>query len=225
MIYEKFFKIPVRKSPLFTNTHMNPESIPKNRNEKREVRDVNDTELLTMLREEPEQGCKYLVEHYTGLVLSVIRRKLGGVSTAEDREELASDILFSVWQMRESISEDKGTIRGLLVTVTGRRCVDWYRAHAGVPERHTLDTAERVVPNVALTPEEAAVSTEQKEQLLAAIGELSDTDREILMRKYYSGETAAEIAEHLSMRTGTVEMRLSRARQKLRARIGGDADE
>ena len=113
---------------------------------------MTDAELLTLLLENPEQGCKYLLEHYTGLVLAVIRRKLGGVCTDEDMEELASDILFSFWQMRDRIDLEKGTLRGLLVTIAGRRCVDWYRAHASQPERHSFDTAEQHIPNVALTP-------------------------------------------------------------------------
>ena len=189
-----------------------------------EVKDVNDAELLQTLQTDPERGCRCLVEQYTGTVQAVIRRKLGGVCTSEDVEELSSDILFSVWQMRERISEEKGTLRGLIVTVAGRRCIDWYRTQSSKPERHSLDTAERVIPNVALTPEDAAVSEEQKQLMLDAINTLNEVDREILLRKYYCGETAAEIAERLSMRTGTVEMRLSRAKQKLRTVMGGESD-
>ncbi len=185
---------------------------------------MTDAELLTLLHDRPEQGCRYLVVQYSGLVAAVIRRKLGGVCSDEDMEELVSDILFSFWQMRDRISLEKGSVRGLLVTVTSRRCVDWYRAYANKPERHTLDTAERIIPNAALSPEEAAMRTEEKEVLIAAINTLSEPDREILIRKYYCGETAAQIAETLSMRTGTVEMRLSRARQKLRSMIGGVDD-
>lgn len=183
---------------------------------------MNDTELLHLLRDNPEQGCRHLIEQYSGIVLAVVRRKLGGVCTREDMEELSSDILFSVWQMRDRIAEEKGTLRGLVVTVAGRRCIDWYRAQTNKPERHSLDTAERVIPNVALTPEEAAVTAEQKQTMMEAINTLNETDREILIRKYYCGETAAEIAERLSMRTGTVEMRISRAKQKLRTMIGGE---
>ena len=183
---------------------------------------MNDAELLHLLTSDPEQGCKTLVTQYSGLVLAVIRRKLGGVCTHEDMEELSSDILFSVWQMRDRLSEEKGSLRSLIATVAGRRCIDWYRSYSAKPERHTLDTAERVIPNAALSPEEAAVSAEQKQAIFAAIGTLNDTDREILIRKYYCGETAAEIAERLSLRTGTVEMRISRAKQKLRAVIGGE---
>ena len=65
------------------------------------------------------------------------------------------------------------------------------------------------------------MQAEQKQLLLTAIHGLSESDQELLIRKYYCGETAAEIAGSLSLRTGTVEMRLSRARQKLRAMIGG----
>ena len=92
---------------------------------------MSDTELIALLQSQPEQGCKALLEQYTGLVLAICRRKLGGICTAEDIEELSSDILFEFWKKRELLSEKKGTVRALLATMADRRCIDYYRRNAG----------------------------------------------------------------------------------------------
>ena len=186
-----------------------------------EVMDVTDTDLLAVLREHPEQGCRYLLEEYTGMVLAVCRKKLGGCCTDEDIEELAGDILFEFYQKREQLSADRGSIRGLLAVMAGRRCIDFYRARRSRTEPQPLDSTEETYADAAESPEEHMLSAERRRTLLAAVAALGEPDKEIIISKYYYGETSAEIADRLSMRTGTVEMRLSRARQKLKAMLGG----
>lgn len=187
---------------------------------------VTDAELLKLLRERPEEGCTALLRQYTGLVLAIVRRKLGGCTfcSAEDMEELTSDILFSFWQQRERIDPEKGSIRALLAVSASRRCIDWYRARAAKPVSEPLEPFAETVADPALTPEDVCLTKERRQQLMQAILSLGEPDAEILIRKYYAGETASVIAERLSMRTGTVEMRISRAYQKLRNKLEGGAE-
>lgn len=184
---------------------------------------MSDADLLQLLLEQPERGCEHLLRQYTGLVLSICRNKLGGCCTNEDIEELASDILFSFWQKRKQISLEKGSIRALLSVMTVRRCIDYYRSagHQAQRQMQPLETVELTEADPNPDPERQAVSREQQEALHAAVEALGEPDTEIVVRKYFYGETATEIAGRLSMRVGTVEMRLTRARKKLREMLGG----
>lgn len=182
---------------------------------------MEDAELLAVLHNQPELGCKYLLEQYTGLVLGVIRHELGGICTAEDMEELAADVLFAFYRQRGSFSTERGTIRGLLCTIARRRCVDWHRAHSGKPLRAETEADDPRLTDPAPTPDAAAESAAQKQALRRAMDALPPQDRELLIRKYFCGETAAEIAAALSLRTNTVEVRLSRARKRLKVMMGG----
>lgn len=184
---------------------------------------MTDTELLTELQEHPEQGCQYLLREYTGLVLAICRKKLNGCCSGEDIEELTSDILFEFYQKREQISVERGSIRGLLAVIANRRCIDYYRTlHTkGKADVQMQEMPEDTYADTSESPEERVISAERRNTLLKAIVQLGEPDKEIIISKYYYGETSAEIAERLSMRTGTVEMRLSRARQKLKAMLGG----
>ena len=193
-----------------------------------EGKNVSDTELITLLRTHPEEGCKALLDQYTGMVLAICRRKLGGFCTAEDIEELASDILFLFWQKRDMLSEERGNIRALLSTMANRRCIDYYRSNASKMNVRTqpIEELSEFLPDANPNPEEQAVSSERKTQLMDALRRLEPQDAELIVRKYYRGETAAMIAESLGMRTGTVEMRLSRIRQKLKGFLeGGGKDD
>ena len=187
---------------------------------------MSDQELLKLLLEQPEYGCQQLLSEYTGLVLAICRKKLGGCCTAEDIEELASDILFEFYRKRAQISLTRGSIRSLLAVLAGRRCIDYYRAHSSgihAMQAEDIDEKANTLPDPAMNPEETVLSAEQRRLVLEAIASLGEPDHETIMSKYYYGETAAEIAGRLSMRTGTVEMRISRAKQKLKALLRGGA--
>lgn len=176
-----------------------------------------------MLREHPEEGCRLLLKQYTGLVLAICRRKLGGCCTAEDLEELTADILFAFYQKRDQISPEKG-IRALLTVMASRRCIDRYRSLTAKPSGSELplDDAADTIPDEAPAPDVQAVQNDDRRRVMQAVHALGEPDSEIIIRKYFYGETAAEIGARLSMRTGTVEMRLTRARQKLRTMLGGE---
>lgn len=192
-----------------------------------EVKKVSDTELITLLRTQPEEGCKALLEQYTGMVLAICRRRLGGLCTAEDIEELTSDILFLFWQKRDSLSEGRGNIRALLSTMAHRRCIDYYRSNSTRLSTRTQPVEEFAdyLPDDNPTPEDQAVTAERSALLMDALHRLDPQEADLIIRKYYRGETAAAIAESLGMRTGTVEMRLSRIRLKLRKILEGGGND
>ena len=66
--------------------------------------------------------------------------------------------------------------------------------------------------------------TEQQQALLKVMEELSESHRKILMLRYYSDLSYAEIADALEIKLGTVMSRLSRAKRRLveaMDRVGG----
>lgn len=184
---------------------------------------MEDAELLHALLKTPQKGCELLLHDYTGLVLAIVRRKLSDRSPQE-HEELVSDILFTFYQKREQIDLSRGSIRSLLVTMTARMCIDYYRKQKSIPDTLDID-ADTPIADTAPTPEEHALLSERKIRLMQAIRALGEPDSSIIIWKFYFGETAQAIAKRLSMRTKTVEMRISRAKEKLRGLLGGDEDD
>lgn len=183
---------------------------------------MSDDELIGLLREDPEKGCEVLLRQYTPLVLSIVRRRLSGCCTAEDMEELTADILFKCWQQRDKLNAADGSLRAYLATLAVRRCIDHYRSIANKPVSEPVEEIAERLPDSAQTPEEHCVTEERKRVLMDAVRALGEPDTEIILRKYYQNETAGQIAQALGMNTGAVEMRLTRARKKLKEMLGGD---
>jgi len=62
---------------------------------------------------------------------------------------------------------------------------------------------------------------EEKQRLYQAILDLGEPDTTIILRKYFYGETAKQIAKKLSMSVSSVHKRAERALKKLRIRLEG----
>ncbi len=187
---------------------------------------MSDEELRKLLLEKPESGCKQLLEQYTGLVYAVARRKLSGCLTEEELEELCSDVLFSFYQKREQIDLKRGSIAGLLATMTANLCIDKMRRRstlAGKNEAAQTELTETIEDDTP-SPDTQYLEKERNQVLIDAVHSLGEPDCSIVLWRYFFGQSAAEIGERLSMRKGTVEQRLLRALEKLRKRLGGEAD-
>jgi RNA polymerase sigma factor (sigma-70 family) len=91
---------------------------------------------------------------------------------------------------------------------------------AGRRERLALRVAEERRPGGAVpSPEAALLDSEQREELLAALAGLSDTDRETIACRYFLELSEEETAAALGCPRGTVKSRTSRALERLRARM------
>ena len=68
-------------------------------------------------------------------------------------------------------------------------------------------------------PEKAALDAEKRTLLYAALEELSDEHKEILLLRDINGYTYEEVGERLGLEPGTVKSRLFRAREALRKKL------
>jgi RNA polymerase sigma-70 factor (ECF subfamily) len=66
------------------------------------------------------------------------------------------------------------------------------------------------------SPEDAAVASERRHALAAAVASLDDRDREVIALRWFAELSEAEMAAALGVRPGTVKSRLARAMSRLR---------
>lgn len=74
------------------------------------------------------------------------------------------------------------------------------------------------------SPDIAAVTTAERESVLASLNKLSSADRLVLALRFFEDLSQAEMAEVLDCPVGTVKSRLSRALAKLRDGLADPAD-
>jgi len=81
------------------------------------------------------------------------------------------------------------------------------------------DEESEPLPSPALSPEELLEQSELRAQVREVVGTLPESQREVVILKYLEGLSYEEIADATGLTVSTIESRLFRARNSLRARL------
>ena len=182
-----------------------------------EVKQVTDEKIRELLDSDPSEGIRVLIGCYSGLVYTIAYSKLKGVFSADDIEDFVSCIFSRIYERRAEIDFSRGTLRGFIMTIARRMCIDEFRKSRSriVTEPLTGEMAE-MLPDARNTQEEAERAIDEK-ALTGALQSLGAKDRELLIRRYYYNQTSAQIAKEWKLSDAAVRKRLSRALDRLRA--------
>lgn len=178
---------------------------------------MQDRELIEVIKTDPNRGLGILMSDYMGLVCMIVREKLNTVCDEFEMESCASDIFVEFYNNIERYSEDKGTIKAFICVIAKRKAIDIFRKKSKEFGNVSIDdeTVAAVVPDKA-NVEQSYISKEQKQELLEAVKSLGEPDNEIIVRKFYYGESSKQISERLKISVNAIDTRSSRALKKLR---------
>jgi RNA polymerase sigma-70 factor (ECF subfamily) len=128
-------------------------------------------------------------------------------SNPSEAEDIAQDALLRAWRRRSTLREADRRNQWLATIVRNEA----FRQHARVrPDpTSTIETQEGA-------EDAQVIATVERADLHAALGRLSDRDRQLLELRYGEDLTQQAIARRLGIPEGTVKVRLHRARNKLR---------
>jgi len=141
--------------------------------------------------------------------------------SAADAEEAAQDAFVKAHRALGRFREG-APLRPWLLTIVANEARNRVRA-AGRRERLALRVAEERRPGGAVpSPEAALLDFERRDELLAAIAELPENDRQAIACRYFLDLSEEETATVLDCPRGTVKSRLSRALARLRERMEVD---
>lgn len=182
--------------------------------------ELQDEQWLQGLRSGEEIWLERFMERFMGYVCAVVRGRLSPAGSRQDLEECVSDVFWAFYRQAAAGEIDlrKGTVKGYLAVLARRRAVDCYRRLAGKPPADSLDRED--LPEADSPPaEDFSRQSLDRQVLLEALGELGEPDREILIRRYYLGQSAREIGRAVGMRPNTVDKRVERSLEKLRRQM------
>jgi RNA polymerase sigma-70 factor (ECF subfamily) len=155
-----------------------------------------------------------LYEEHGRSLLAYATRLTGDRAAAED---VVQETLIRAWKHASAMVNEKGSVRGWLLTVARNIITDRARARAARP----TEVAESpTTPPVEHDHAEGVVNTMT---VLGALDRLSPEHREILVELYYKGRTVTEAAEALGLPPGTVKSRSYYALRAMRAVLDLDA--
>lgn len=176
---------------------------------------MDEKHILARARRGELPAFEELVRRYEKRVYAVALRSSG---SPEDAADITQEVFLRAWRSIESFRGDSG-FSTWLFRITMNLCVDHARHKHAQPQTQPIvtdDETERPLPDPAPTPEEHLDNRELGRELSAALEEISEEHRRIVLLRDVSGMSYTEIAEVLEISEGTVKSRLSRARIALR---------
>jgi len=153
-----------------------------------------------------------LVERFRDMACGYAYAIVGDFHLAEDVAQEAFIAAFDKLGQLRKPEAFPGWFRRIVRSECGRATRRKLLPAAGVE-------AAAQVASAASAPEEAAERKEMRDQVLRAIGGLSDPEREVTTLFYINGYSQKDIADFLEIPVGTVKNRLNASRSRLKERM------
>lgn len=184
--------------------------------------DIDEARLIRRLRRRDERAFTEMVRTYQDRVFALCVRMLGDRAEAEDVSQevfvtvfksidsFRGDARFSTWLYRVTANHCKNRIKYL-----ARR---HHRAKQDIDDTRESDIA-RPMTDPHPRPDRAAEGAQMERIIRAALTEIDEDHRVVIILRDIEHLSYGEIAEILEVAEGTVKSRLFRARTALKQRI------
>jgi RNA polymerase sigma-70 factor (ECF subfamily) len=156
-------------------------------------------------------------DRHGGVAFSLAYRMSGRRALAED---IVQEAFLSLWRTGARYDRTRGSVRSWVLSAVHNRAIDAFRRES-LREGKTVgdDSLAERLESPSRTPEEVERRDEAR-QLHTALDTLPGEQRRVIELAYFGGFSHSEIAEMLSLPTGTVKGRMRLGLSKLRVTIG-----
>ena len=152
----------------------------------------------------------YVYREYYRKILNYIHKR---ISSYQDAEDLTQEILTVCYRNWEKYDADRASVGTWVFVIANSRLKNYYR------DKKQTDFLDED-PDLAYAEEDflekSILFQENKKMLYASLNALEETDRQIVVLKYFYGKTSDELAGLLGITPGNVRVRLYRALDKMR---------
>jgi len=169
--------------------------------------------LLEQVARGDQDAMRALIKRYSGLVWSLVRRK---ISSQSDAEDLVQEIFADVWKSAHRYDAGVGSEDTFVAMITRRRIIDQIRRISRAPSQVTLDA-----PNAqrACSEEADVESLDTKGnagRVMRVLRSLRPERRQTIELAIVHGLSHSQIAESTGMPLGTVKAHLRRGLDEVR---------
>ena len=168
-----------------------------------------DGELVRAARRGEKRAFVEIVARHQALVCGVTLGILGNFAASEDA---AQEAFLTAWRKAARFDASRGRLSTWLMAIAHNQAVDRLRRETGAG-RPSLVLVEEVPERVTESDVEPVLERDSARRAMAS---LSDAERTLVVRAYFTGLTAREISEADGIPLGTVKTRLRTALIKLR---------
>ena len=152
---------------------------------------------------------------YNGKVMGYIRARIRNRADAED---LCSEVFEKIQRKLPEYDKSKAAIGTWIFTITRNTVIDHFRrSHPSEELDENLSDDSEV--------DESLLQDETLSELAAALRQMPEQLRDIIVLRYYDGKPLTEIAEMMHLSYGAVKLRHQNALLILKRQIGALADD
>jgi len=174
---------------------------------------ITENNYIKQLNKGNERALEYVMQHYGGLVKSVIHRHLYSLTQYE--EDCINEVFFAVWNHISSYQPEKSSFANWIGGIARIKALDALRKHAKEMWEESIDDQMvHIVGEASISDTEIEeLISEETEQLLSC---LKEKDRELFYRLYVEEQDIDDVSEAMGMEKPVIYNRLSRAKRKVR---------
>jgi RNA polymerase sigma-70 factor (ECF subfamily) len=179
----------------------------------------DETHLIRRCLNQDTEAFRWLILRYQSRVYNFVRRM---VSNVDDAEDVTQEVFVKAFKSIRRY-DGRASFATWLFKIAANLCVDRARRRKRRGDTVSLDIgiaqATLVPADNRWNPEQLAVAGEMRNAIEAAIGQMSDRLKPVLLLHDVEGMDYQEIAETLGIPLGTVKSRLFLARCHLQAAL------
>lgn len=172
-----------------------------------------DQALVERLLERDEDALREVMKTYGGVVFGMARRVVADPTLAE---EVAQDVFLALWCRPGAYDPSRGSLQAFLLGVTRNKAIDLVRHEETLRKAKDALITEAEATSEPLSAYEPTQASGERQELMGALAQVSDVQREAVVLAYFGGRTYREVAEELGIPEGTAKTRLRDGLSKLR---------
>lgn len=170
-------------------------------------------ELAKQLKKGSTAALSEIIRRFSAYVRTVIRNFARGCIPEQDIDDICIEVFYSLWRYREKLDLKLG-FRSYLSAAARNAVKDVFRS-SKQPLENIDDIAETELMS-GFSVEDRAETSEMLRCIDEKLSGLDEREREIFVRYYFYGESAADISKRLDISQNSVRAYLSRTRNKLK---------
>lgn len=169
--------------------------------------------FIVRLKKQKEDALDYIIDAYMPLVKAIATNILHNQKRT-DIDECINDVFLAIWQNAHQFQGEAADFKKWLCVMTKYKAIDRYRQNEKqlANEQSSAPLEEEAS---ILHTEQVLMQKEAKSEMLFALSQLEELDRNIFIMKYYLDLSNGEIAESLNLTKAAVDNRLYRGKKVL----------
>jgi RNA polymerase sigma-70 factor (ECF subfamily) len=177
---------------------------------------LSDEQLMARVAQEDSTALELLYHRYAPMVMGVVIKILQDRAAAE---EVVQETFWRVWDKADTFQAQRGSFTSWMFSIARRLAIDVLRRRKARPQ--LADNETQVETQAANTDPGPDVADQawlgiQRQQVQAAMAQLSPEQYEVIEMAYFGGLTRQEIAAATGNPLGTIHTRARLGLMKLR---------